>query len=509
MAMRLTGLMSGMDTETMISQLVSARKTKVDDAKKAQKKLEWKQDAWKTLNTKVRKLFDGALGNMRFEGSFMKKTTKVSNSNVVSVITGEGAMNSVQSLEVKELAKSAYLTGAAVGDGKGGFDKSTTLGRLGVSGESSFQVTVGEGENAQTKEITVNSATTVGELLSQLNGAGVTASFDEKNQRFFIASKETGLENDFKITAVKDDAGNADGSEALIKALGLSEADGAKKNAPSDAKILLNGVEYTSSRNSFEINGLTLNVNAKTADGETVTITTQDDTDGIYDMVKNFFKEYNELINEMDKLYNADSARGYEPLTSEEKESMTEEEIEEWEKKVKSALLRRDGTLGTLSSAMKEIMVSGVEVDGKMMYLSNFGIETLSYFTAADNEKNAYHIDGDSDDVNTSSNADKLRGMISSDPDTVVSFFTTLSKNLYGKMQELMAPTEYSSAFTIYEDKKMKEEYDDYTSKIKDLEKKLTAYEDQWYAKFAAMESAMAKMQKSASAVTSLLGGGM
>ena len=72
-----------------------------------------------------------------------------------------------------------------------------------------------------------------------------------------------------------------------------------------------------------------------------------------------------------------------------------------------------------------------------------------------------------------------------------------------------MAPTEYSSAFTIYEDKKMKEEYDDYTSKIKDLEKKLTAYEDQWYAKFAAMESAMAKMQKSASAVTSLLGGGM
>ena len=36
MAMRLTGLMSGMDTETMISQLVSARKTKVDDAKKAQ-----------------------------------------------------------------------------------------------------------------------------------------------------------------------------------------------------------------------------------------------------------------------------------------------------------------------------------------------------------------------------------------------------------------------------------------------------------------------------------------
>ena len=141
------------------------------------------------------------------------------------------------------------------------------------------------------------------------------------------------------------------------------------------------------------------------------------------------------------------------------------------------------------------------------MYLSNFGIETLNYFTAPENEKNAYHIDGDSDDSNTSGNADKLRSMIANDPDTVVEFFSSLSKNLYSKMQDMMAPTEYSSAFTVYEDKKMKEEYDGYTSKIKDLEKKLADYEDKWYAKFAAMETAMAKLQKGASAVTSLLGG--
>ena len=74
-------------------------------------------------------------------------------------------------------------------------------------------------------------------------------------------------------------------------------------------------------------------------------------------------------------------------------------------------------------------------------------------------------------------------------------------------MTELMGPTEYSSAFTAYDDKKMQEEYDDYKVKIKDLEKKLAQYEDQWYAKFAAMETAMAKMQSNASAVTSLLGG--
>ncbi len=37
----------------------------------------------------------------------------------------------------------------------------------------------------------------------------------------------------------------------------------------------------------------------------------------------------------------------------------------------------------------------------------------------------------------TSGNADKLKSMISSDPDTVVSFFSGLFKNLYTKMSDL------------------------------------------------------------------------
>ena len=66
---------------------------------------------------------------------------------------------------------------------------------------------------------------------------------------------------------------------------------------------------------------------------------------------------------------------------------------------------------------------------------------------------------------------------------------------------------DYSSAYTVYEDKKMKSDYDDYTKEIKELEKKLSAYEDKWYAKFSAMETAMAKMQSNANAITGLLGG--
>lgn len=280
----------------------------------------------------------------------------------------------------------------------------------------------------------------------------------------------------------------------------------------SDAKITLDGVEYTSSKNTFEINGLTLTVNTVTDPTETITITTEDDTNGIYDMVKNFFKEYNSLINQMDKLYNADSAKGYEPLLDEEKDAMSDSEVEEWESKIKDSILRKDSSLNTIASAMKEIMMQGVNMaeEGepeKMMYLSQFGINTLGYFIAPENEKNAYHIDGDADDADTSGNPDKLKSMIANDPDTVVKFFTTLSRTLYDKMTDVMAGTEYSSAYTAYDDKKMQKDYDEYTVKIKDLEKKLADYEDKWYAKFAAMETALAKMQNNASAVTSLLGG--
>ena len=87
------------------------QKTKVTKAVKAQKALKYKQDAWKDLNKQIVNLYNKSLTNMRFESSYKKKVTKVSNSSIVSVITGENAMNSVQSLKVSQLARSGYLTG--------------------------------------------------------------------------------------------------------------------------------------------------------------------------------------------------------------------------------------------------------------------------------------------------------------------------------------------------------------------------------------------------------------
>ena len=494
MPIRITGMNSGLDTESIISELVKAKSAKKDDLVKAQTKLQWKQDAWKELNSKVYSFYSKSLSNMRFESDYLKKTTKVSNANAATVITGANAVTGVQTLSIDNLAKTGYLTGAEVKSYKNSENEdvklsgSTKLSDLGISADSVIKL---NGE-----EITLDGEMTVDGLVSKLKEKGVNASFDVKNQRFFISAKESGEAADFTI-----EGGNDNGTAALER-LGITGAD-AIHNKGENAQITLNGATFVSNTNVFEINGLTITANAKAAE---FTISTVEDTDGIYDMIKGFLKEYNELINEMDKLYGAESAKGYEPLTEEEKESMSEKEVEKWEEKIKNSILRKDSTLSSVASAVKSIMSQGIKLGNDTVYLSDFGISTLGYFTAADNEKNAYHIDGDPDDTSTSGNTDKLKTAIANDPDKVVEFFSTLSKNLYGKLGDMMKKTQYSSSFTLYDDIAMKDEYKDYTSKIKTQEEKITDFEDRYYKKFSAMETALAKLSSKESAISGLLG---
>ena len=734
MAIRITGMYSGLDTEAIISELVSAQSVKKSKYVKDQTKLSWKMDTWKALNTKIYNFYTNTLDNMRFQASFMKKTAKVSNSNILSATAGSNAVNGLQSVTVTDLAKTGKITGRDLSlDNPGKNIRGTTkLADLGIEGDASFDVTVG----GKSTKISVNGDMTINDLVSQLQNAGISASFDNVNHRFFLSAKNSGEAADFTLTAnndngvnaleslglltkmdtdskefkeykkwadykndpdayaqaiadevakraasyksandalekqketiqkqidqlreqrgygndvdtdklekmiqdleeelygpeteVKDAEGNPvlddDGNpikertgtdpnclqgaitkavedlnayiegggedpeelqklrdavtsaqsafnekyveytdtlairnlesqvksideqiadngqyysvttdeegketvsgtsdletqvkeefdkkvelaEKIVAAEGYGDRDYGDQVVGQNARIEVDGAVFTSSGNTFNINGTSITVYEE---GE-ATITVTDDVDGVYDMVKNFLKEYNSLINEMNALYNADSSKGYDPLTSEEKEAMSDSEIEEWEKKIKDSLLRRDGTLGDLSSAITTIMLQGATVNGKTMYLSDFGINTLGYFKAAENEKNAYHIDGDPDDASVKDQDDKLRAMIASDPDTVMNFFTGLSKNLYEKLTDKMKSIDgTSSAFTVYNDKLMQKEYDDYKDRIAKEETKLNNLMDKWYKKFSQMETAMARLQSKSGGLTSMLGG--
>ena len=706
MPIRMSGLQSGLDTETLVSALVSGYTLQKDNMVKAQTKLQWKQDSWKAMNKSIYSFYSGKLSAARLSKTYNAKSASVSDSTKAKVTAGAEAVNGTQTLEIKELASTGYLTGGVISakDDKGNSVKADGSTKLSdITGLTSGTITVSaEGKN---KDITLTEDMTVNQFVVKLKDAGLNANFDANNQRFFISSKTSGADHDFTITAsdedglkslqkmglftlnntetkeyekwasyatdtaaldalkqstyeskkinyedraktyadrynaaketiktieandtwpngttldgqkarvsglkadfeieyasyvktdekgdvVKDEKGNivydtdklkADGKldefnssksrndsmqsqvdkyENALKDIESSEkfvnidADGKAVADPAnanliaevdsenatirsnsdaaidakvaysvnmlneikngsltsskdaarvtgkDATIILNKATYTSNTNNFAINGLTITAEAKT-DGE-ITITTNTDTDAIYNSIKDFFKEYNTLIKSMDEAYNASSSKGYEPLTSDEKEAMSEDEVKEWEKKIKDSLLRKDATLGSASSSMKNLMAQSFEINGKKYSLASFGIKTLGYFDAADNEKGMYHIDGDKDDDASSGNDDKLRAAIASDPDTVVSFFSQLATSVYNDLSKKMSSSSVSSAYTLYNDKQMTKEYTSYTSKISDKEDEITKWEDYYYKKFSSMESALAKLNQTQSSL--------
>ena len=695
MPIRMSGLQSGLDTETLVSAIVSGYTLQKDNMVKAQTKLQWKQDSWKAMNKSIYSFYSGKLSAARLSKTYNAKSASVSDSTKAKITAGAEAVNGTQTLEIKELASTGYLTGGVVSakDDKGNSVKADGSTKLSaITGLTSGTITVSaEGKN---KDITLTEDMTVNQFISQLKDAGLNANFDANNQRFFVSSKTSGADHDFSITAsdadgltslqkmrlftlndtetkeyekwaayandtaaldelkqstyesrkinyedraktyadkynaakavvdaIKaddtwttiddkkaklaslkssfdaeyssyaktDDKGNktydtdklkedgkleefnarkkeidalsdtvdkydkavndmadskdyvtidAEGkavadpgnanliaevnsenatiksnSDAAIKAKvdysvnmlnkiqngSLTSSKEAARVTGKDATIILNKATYTSNTNNFAINGLTITAEAKT-DSE-ITITTNTDTDAVYDSIKDFFKEYNALIKSMDEAYNASSSKGYEPLTSDEKEALSEDEVKEWEKKIKDSLLRKDATLGSASSSMKNLMAQSFEINGKKYSLATFGIKTQGYFDAADNEKGVYHIDGDKDDDVSSGNDDKLRAAIASDPDAVISFFSQLATSVYNDLSKKMASSSVSSAYTLYNDKQMTKEYTSYTTKISDKEDEITKWEDYYYKKFSSMESALAKLNQTQSSL--------
>lgn len=411
-------------------------------------------------------------GNVTKDSSAL--TTFKQNLTAVKSIAEEAELNGAEEQQMLQNIESALSNGSVTVDGN-----AMTLDDLTASYQSAV--------SANNTTITANNATIAAN--SRIT-AGMT---------------------DDEISTLMSQAAYA--AEQLAKSdADMGYSSGATRVDGQDSEIYVNGAKYTGTSNTFSINGLTITATGVTGtsydatETNAVSATVNTDTQGIYDKVKDFLTQYNALINEMTSLYNADSAKGYDPLTSEEKDAMSDSEVELWESKIKASLLRRDDTLSSLISSMTTAMSKSVQINGKSYSLSSFGIKTLGYFNAAENEQNAYHIDGDEDDSATSGNTDKLMAAIASDPDSVVEFMQQMSTNLYNAIDAKMKTSSLSSVYTVYNDKEMASEYSDYTDLIKKWEDKLQDQEDYYYKKFSAMETALAKLNSSSSALTGLLG---
>ena len=149
-----------------------------------------------------------------------------------------------------------------------------------------------------------------------------------------------------------------------------------------DAEFVLNGLATTRKDNVFSINGVTFTLKQATIPGQTINLSVGQDSQSVFSAVDDFVKLYNETLDDINKELMEERFAGYPPLTDEQKSVMSESDIEKWDEKSRSGLLKGDSMLQGMLDEMRRMWsdpVNGVAND-TMKQLTNIGISTGSYY---------------------------------------------------------------------------------------------------------------------------------
>ena len=241
--LRMTGLVSGLDTQSIVQGLVSAASYKTRKLKNNQKKLEWKQESWKSLNSKLYSFYSGNLADMKLTSTFQMKKATLADSSIATAKASSNAVHGSQTLAVHQLATSGYLTGGEIKNGDTLASASTTLGELSDNGDGEIKINVKKGSgdtDASYGTVTLNKDMTMAEVAKAFGEVGLNANFDSNTGRFFINSKESGEAANFELEATDGSLG-----KTALETLNLiGGTNGAHKIEGKDAEIELNGAVF-------------------------------------------------------------------------------------------------------------------------------------------------------------------------------------------------------------------------------------------------------------------------
>lgn len=489
-----SGMSSGLDTDSIVDAMCATAKNKVTKSQQAEKKIEIKQEVWKEINKKILSFSTTTLDKYRFKTNYSTKVTSASVSGIAKVTGGltEGSMN----LKVDQLATKATLATKKVTytDAQGmkaTAGKSTKLGDIfgaGVADPTTITVSGTDAAgNTYNDEITLTDDMTMEDLTKELSSklGHCNVSYNESLGTFSIGSKETGVDQTISLE-VKD------GYSDALSVLGFKTTSAEGTNAVG----VLDGMEFDEASNTI---GMGTNSSITLTGVGSTTLTTEKDTDGVYDLVSNFVNEYNTLVDEISKLVDAESTK-LEPLTDDEKADMSENEIKEHEEKLKAAALRRDSTLSTLRTELREIISTTYveDANGNKISLSSIGIKTSSDWT----KNGKLEID-----------EEKLKQAIETNPDGIAELFAGrtdgnegVATKLYNKMSEKLKGTNQKSTNNIYNDKVLTKELKSQKSMTTKFEERLKSLKELYYAKFTAMETMLSSMNSQSSVISSYFG---
>ncbi len=365
---------------------------------------------------------------------------------------------------------------------------------------------------------TVNADTTI----------NATMKYDITTNSFKVESKNTG---DAVKVEVVDKTGN------LMSVLGVIGTDNG-----SDASVTVNGTTIVRSSNSFTYDGLTFNIkNDFTSTDpdavpqpatviEPIKVTVSSDPDKALDFLKTFVDKYNEIIDKLNEKISEKKYKDYLPLTDEQQSAMSEDQIKRWEEKAKSGLLRNDSIISNILTQMRSALYAAVEGSG--IKLTTIGITTSSNYE----DKGKLVID-----------EAKLKDALATKPEEIAKLFTSSSDITYYQainssvgsrlrsqryaesgiaqrfsdiIQDAIRTSTDSGGYKgallekagIVGDRSetksvLAKEILQYDDDAYEMNKKLVAKENALYQKYAAMESALNKLNSQSSWIAQQFGG--
>ncbi|MFZ5967025.1 MAG: flagellar filament capping protein FliD [Bacillota bacterium] len=357
-------------------------------------------------------------------------------------------------------------------------------------------------------------STTLKEMISEINSsdAGVTMKYSTNSDSFSITANTTGAGNKINMS---------ESGSTFLQDVGINNY-----TAGEDAIAIIDGEVVRRSSNSITLDGISYNLKSESTEKQTVSIS--QDTDAIYNQIKSFVDDYNSLINDMNQIISEEYDRDYPPLTDDQKDEMSEDEIASWEKKAKKGLLEDDSTLQSLLSNMRSALYESVS--GVSVHLTEIGITTSSNYQ----DKGKLVID-----------ENKLRNAIESNPEDVMNLFsqqsssysgTTKVRNLTSEQREVRNSEEglayrlydiIQDSISTYTDRNGKKgsliekagmegdgsefnntiskQLDKYDEEIDEMIDKLDAKEDYYYEKYSYMETYINQMNSQLSSLQSYL----
>ncbi|CDO03257.1 Flagellar cap protein [Oceanobacillus picturae] len=519
--MRIGGLASGMDIDQLVNKLMAAERMPLDKMQQDKTMLEWKRDGFREINTKLSEL-DNLMLDMKLSKTYNSKTISSSMEGAVTATGTPSTSNGSFEMRVEQLATNAInvstsgltkeLSDADKQNGIYRLESATkTLKDQGIDpadfdNQLKFTVYKENGE-PDVKTVDIKEDDTLKSLLKRITDQdnNVRAFYDEVTDKVIMETTRTGGYNN---TAQKDEDGVNLAPEIVFENdpffAKVLRMDQSNEKGGQNAKFTYNGVhEVESTENSYKLNGMTFNF-TDTTDGKSAKLTVTNDVDASVEKIMKFVDKYNEVVEMINDAQKEEKYRDYPPLTEEQKEEMSEDEIERWEEKAKSGILRGETSLTSGLFDMRQSWYSSVETSGEYKSLTQIGITTSSNY-----------MDGGKLIVKE----DDLRAALQENPADVQKLFANSSegsdRGIINRLEDSLDRTMNTigeragkATSTTLESYTLGKRMKDLNTRISDFEDRLTQVETRYWNQFTAMEKAISRMNNQSAQLMSQFGGG-